>query len=91
MRGKDAERRAANSVREEKEMSWSKWAERVNEYLHLVDSLLSPDLVIIGGGVSKKSDKFFDHLDPPAPVVAATLLNQAGIVGAAMAAEPAST
>jgi polyphosphate glucokinase len=87
LRGKDAEKRASNSVREEKELSWSKWADRVNEYLHLVEALLSPDLFIIGGGVSKKSDKFFPHLDVDTPMVTAQLLNQAGIVGAAMAAE----
>ena len=88
VRGEDAEERAANSVREEKDLSWKKWAERVNEYLEVVEALLSPELFILGGGVSKKHDKFLPHLEIQTPVVPAQLLNQAGIVGAAMAAMP---
>jgi polyphosphate glucokinase len=85
VRGEDAEERAANSVREEKDLSWKHWAKRVDEYLEVVEDLFSPDLIIVGGGVSKKSDKFFPHLDIDTPIVPAELLNQAGIVGAAMA------
>lgn len=87
LRGKEAERRAANSVRDDKDLSWSKWGKRVSEYLNLLERLLSPDLFVIGGGVSKKADRFFPHLKVGTEVVAAQLLNQAGIVGAAMAAD----
>ncbi|HMQ28887.1 MAG TPA: ROK family protein, partial [Acidimicrobiales bacterium] len=83
--GHDAETRAAASVREEHEMSWKKWAERVDRYLEVVESLFSPELIIVGGGVSKKAEKFLPLLDIDTPVVPAQLLNEAGIVGAAMA------
>ena len=86
IRGKDAELRATDQVRVEKELSWEKWAGRVNEYLLRLEALLSPDLFIIGGGVSKKHDKFLPLLTTSAPVVPAQLLNDAGIVGAALAA-----
>jgi polyphosphate glucokinase len=82
----DAERFAAESVREHDELSWKKWAHRLQRYLALVERLLWPDLIIIGGGVSKKSDKFLPLLDLSTEVVAAQLLNDAGIVGAALAA-----
>jgi polyphosphate glucokinase len=87
MRGKDAEQRASERVREEKDLSWEKWAERVNEYMQYLEFLFSPDLFIFGGGVSKKHEKFFHYLNLRAPVVPATLLNDAGIVGAALAAK----
>ena len=74
---------ASAQAREKKDLSWKKWAKRVNKYLNYLDTLFSPDLYIIGGGVSKKSDKFFKHLKTGVPVVAAQLLNEAGIVGAA--------
>ena len=86
LRGKDAEQRAAARIREEKELSWGKWAERVQEYLTLVEGLLSPELIIVGGGVSKHGDKFLHHLSTHAEIVPAQLANSAGIVGAAMAA-----
>ncbi len=86
LHGKDAEMRASARVREEKELSWGKWAGRVQEYLDLVEALLSPDLIIIGGGASKHADKFLPQLDLRAEVAAARLANTAGIVGAAMAA-----
>jgi polyphosphate glucokinase len=83
----DAEHLAADSVREQDDLSWKDWAKRVEEYLLLVEALFSPDLFVIGGGVSKKSDKFFPHLtEVQTEVVAAQLLNEAGIVGAALAA-----
>jgi polyphosphate glucokinase len=87
--GKDAESRAADRVREAEDMSWEKWAGRVQTYLRTVEALLSPRLFIIGGGVSKKSDKFFPLIDVRTPMVAATLLNNAGIIGAAVTAEQA--
>ena len=87
--GREAEKHAAESVRERKELSWEKWGKRVDEYLRHLDMLLSPDLFIVGGGVSKKSAKFFPYLHTKAEVVPAQLLNEAGIVGAAVAAAEA--
>jgi len=84
--GKDAEARASERAREEGDLSWGKWAGRVDEYLDKMEELLSPDLIIIGGGISKKSDRFLPRLTLRARVVPAALLNDAGIVGAAMAA-----
>jgi len=86
IRGKDAEKRASEHAREEHDLSWGVWAGRVDEYLAHMEALLSPDLIIIGGGVSKKSGKFFPRLSGlRAKVVPAAMLNDAGIVGAAMA------
>lgn len=81
---------ASAQAREKKDLSWKKWAKRVNKYLNYLDTLFSPDLFIIGGGVSKKSDKFFKHIKTGVPVVAAQLLNEAGIVGAASLAAKAT-
>ncbi|MBX6384648.1 MAG: ROK family protein [Microbispora sp.] len=87
IRGKDAERRASDRVREEKDLSWKKWARRVEEYLGRMRDLLSPSLIVIGGGVSKKVDRFLPYVDlGDTPVVPAALRNEAGIIGAAMAA-----
>ena len=83
--GHDAESRAAASVREEHDLSWKKWAERVDRYLEVVEALFSPELIIVGGGVSKKADRFLPLLEIDTPIVPAQLLNEAGIVGAAMA------
>ena len=86
VRGKEAEKRASEIVREEHALSWGKWAGRVDEYLEHMEKLLSPKLIIIGGGISRKSDKFIPLLTGlRAAVVPATLHNDAGIVGAAMA------
>jgi polyphosphate glucokinase len=87
--GKDAEVRASDRAREADDMSWEKWAGRVQDYLRHVEALLSPRLFIIGGGVSKKSDRFFPLIDIRTPMVPATLLNNAGIIGAAVTAEQA--
>jgi polyphosphate glucokinase len=88
IRGKDAEKRASEHAREERDLSWGKWAGHVDEYLEHMEALLSPTLIIIGGGISKKSDKFLPLLTGlRAPVVPAKMLNDAGIVGAAMAAD----
>ncbi|MFI6816344.1 polyphosphate--glucose phosphotransferase [Nonomuraea sp. NPDC050328] len=86
LHGKDAEHRASDRVREEEDLSWEKWAGRVEEYLRHVAMLFSPSLIIIGGGVSKKAEKFLPHIRLDVPIVPAGLQNQAGIVGAAMAA-----
>jgi polyphosphate glucokinase len=83
--GHDAERRAASSARDRHDLSWEKWAERVQQYMAHIESLFSPDLFVVGGGVSKKADKWVPLLDLQAPVRPAQLLNNAGIVGAALA------
>jgi polyphosphate glucokinase len=88
IRGKDAEKRASEHAREAEDLSWGKWAGRVDEYLLHMEALLSPALIIIGGGISKKSDKFFPRLTGlRARLEAAALLNDAGVVGAAMACQ----
>ena len=89
IRGKDAEKRASEHAREEHDLSWGKWAGRVDEYLEEMERLLSPSLIIIGGGISKKSEKFLPLLTGlRARVVPAGMLNDAGIVGAAMTVGP---
>lgn len=87
LRGKDAEHRASDQARERHALSWEEWAGRVQEYLVHMQGLLWPSLIVIGGGVSKKAAKFLHRIDLGAtPVVPAVLLNNAGIVGAALAA-----
>jgi polyphosphate glucokinase len=83
--GLEAEKRAASIVREETKLSWKKWGRRVSKYLITMEQLLWPDLIIVGGGVSKKHEKFFPYLNAQTRVVPAEMRNQAGIVGAAMA------
>jgi polyphosphate glucokinase len=75
---------ASNSARERKDLSWSEWGAELNEYLNHLDLLLSPDLVILGGGVSKKFSKYKDYLNVSYEIVPASMLNNAGIIGAAM-------
>jgi polyphosphate glucokinase len=83
--GHDAEDRASDRARETDDLDWDKWAKRVERYLSHVEALLWPDLIIIGGGVSKKTDKWLPHVDVRTPVVPAELQNHAGIIGAAVA------
>ncbi|HEV7650517.1 MAG TPA: ROK family protein [Actinophytocola sp.] len=83
--GHDAETRAAASVKEDKDLSWAEWAGRVTRYVRGLEDLIWPDLIIAGGGVSKKADKWLPLLDVRTRVVAAELRNDAGIVGAAVA------
>ena len=90
VRGKAAEHRASEKVREDEDLSWHKWAKRLNEVLAHLEALVWPDLFIVGGGVSKKSEKFLPLLDTRAEIVPAQLLNEAGIVGAAFAARNAT-
>ena len=85
--GIEAERYASEAVRIVKELKWKEWGERLNLYLTTMESLLWPDLIILGGGVSEKLHKFSPMLTTAVPVVAASFLNQAGIVGAALFAE----
>ena len=84
--GHDAEKRAAASVKDEKDLSWEEWTHRVTRYLRTLEDLIWPDLVIAGGGVSKKADKWLPMLKVRTEVVPAALKNDAGIVGAAAAA-----
>lgn len=84
--GKPAERRASAQVRKNEELSWGRWAARLSEVLVAIEGLLWPDLFIIGGGISRKHDKFLPLLECRTPVLPAALGNDAGIVGAALAA-----
>ena len=84
--GEDAEKRAAAVAKEHEGLSYKQWAKRVQRYLSHVEKLFSPDLMVLGGGVSKNADKWVPLLDLRTPVKPAELLNNAGIVGAALAA-----
>ena len=86
-RGKPMERFAAAAVRKRARLTWPQWAARVNVYLAVVERLVSPDLIILGGGVSKKAEKWFRYLRTKAELVPARMHNEAGIVGAALAAD----
>ncbi|WP_026972251.1 polyphosphate--glucose phosphotransferase [Aliagarivorans marinus] len=79
-----AEHYASARVREQQDLSWKKWGKRFNTYLQRLEFLFSPDLMIIGGGASKKFDKYVEQFEVKSEVVPAQGLNQAGIVGAAM-------
>ncbi|MFP5347287.1 MAG: polyphosphate--glucose phosphotransferase [Actinomycetes bacterium] len=81
--GHDAESRAADSARDREDLSWKEWAARLRRYYTVVENLLWPDLFVVGGGVSKKHEKFLPLLDIRTPIVPATLRNAAGNVGAA--------
>jgi len=85
--GYDAETRAAGRLREEGELSWSRWTKRVDRYLHALEGLFWPNLIVVGGGISKNWDKFGPQLTTRTTVVPAELRNSAGIIGAAMASE----
>jgi polyphosphate glucokinase len=87
IRGRDAESRASEHAKELHDLSWGKWAGHVEEYLQHMEAMLSPDLIIVGGGISKASEKWVPRLAGiRARIVPAAMLNDAGIVGAAMAA-----
>ena len=86
MHGRDAEQRASDAARQRDELSWKKYAKRLNRYLAAMERLFWPDLFIVGGGISKESDKYIPLLKIATPVIPAQFLNEAGIVGAALAA-----
>lgn len=87
LHGHDAEKHASTKAKDDEELSWHHWAHRVQKYLKHVEMLFSPELFIIGGGVSRKADKFLPLIEGVrAEMVPAQLQNNAGIVGAAMAA-----
>ncbi|WP_328396952.1 ROK family protein [Streptomyces sp. NBC_00390] len=87
LHGHDAEKRASTKAKESEDLTWEHWARRVQKYLAHVEMLFSPELFVIGGGVSRKADKFLPLIEGVrAEIVPAELQNNAGIVGAAMAA-----
>jgi polyphosphate glucokinase len=90
IRGKDAEARASANARDDRKLSWADWAKLVDEYLLYLERLFSPDLFIIGGGVSERAGRFVPLLTVQAPVVPAAMGNDAGIAGAAIYALSAS-
>ena len=84
LHGKSAERFVSSSARKRRDLSWDKWGRELNAYIGTLEQILWPELIIIGGGVSSKSRKFFKFLKPRAKLVPAKFLNEAGIVGAAL-------
>ncbi len=87
IRGKDAEHRASDAARKEQDLDWKAYGKKLNEFLQEMERLIWPDLIIVGGGISKKSEEFFKYLKLDAKIVPAQMLNNAGIVGAALGAE----
>src|SRR6476661_7922049 len=84
--GHDAEKRAASSVKDVEGLTYPEWAKRLTIYYRTLEKLFSPELFVVGGGVSKKADKFLPLVDIDTEIIPATLLNAAGIVGAALCA-----
>lgn len=91
MRGDIAEKYASNSARVKNNLSWKKWGKRLNKYLKYIESILHPDLIILGGGVSKYHTEFFPYIKCKTSIKAAKLRNQAGIVGSACSARYLAT
>lgn len=90
--GRDAETHASSGVFERENLGWNEWASRLQRYFSHLEMLFSPDIFIVGGGISKKSKKFLPLIETRAPIVAAELQNTAGIVGSALlAAQDAGT
>jgi polyphosphate glucokinase len=83
----DAELMASDAARKRDELSWKKWSKNLDTYLTSLEALIWPDLIILGGGVSKKHDKFVPHLTVQAEILIAETFNEAGIIGAALAAK----
>ena len=86
--GREAELWAADRIRKVEDLSWKKWARRIEEYFQKMEALLWPDLIVVGGGVSKKSERFLPRIETRTKVVPAEMLNNAGIAGAALAYVP---
>ena len=84
--GVEAEWIASDAARKREKLSWKKWGRRFDQYLHTMEKLLWPDLIILGGGISKKYEEFLPYITVQAEVVPAKMLNEAGIVGAAVGA-----
>jgi polyphosphate glucokinase len=85
--GREAEEYCSDATRKNEDLSWEAWGERFNEYLVYMEKLLYPDIFVIGGGVSKKMDRFSNTIKVSTPVLPAQLLNEAGLIGAAVAAK----
>ncbi len=85
--GMEGESYASDAVRKNLNLSWQEWAKRFNEYLVYLNKLFYPDLIIIGGGASKKGEKYMEYLNVDTDIVTATLRNHAGIIGAALSVE----
>lgn len=83
LHGKSAEHFVSAAARKRRDLSWKDWGKELGDYIHTLENMLWPELIIIGGGISAKSDKFFRHVKPRARMVPAQMLNEAGIVGAA--------
>ncbi len=81
--GNDYEQKASAGAREREDLPWDKWAKRLQRYFSAIEALLWPDLFIVGGGVSRRAEKFLPMVTLNTPIVPATLLNEAGIAGAA--------
>lgn len=81
--GHDAESRAAYSAKEREDLDWAHWSKRLTKYYRTVEFLFSPDLFVVGGGVSKHWDEFGDQIDIDTKIVPAVHRNNAGILGAA--------
>ena len=91
IKGEDAEKRAAYSAKERDDLDWAQWAKRLQRYYRHVEFLFSPELLIVGGGVSKHHEDFLPLLELETPIVPAVQRNNAGILGAAwLAAQPAT-
>jgi len=86
VKGREGESFASDAARKKEDLSWKEWAERANEYLQALDALFWPDLFIIGGGISNKPEKWLPYIKTRARVAIAALRNEAGIIGAALAA-----
>ncbi|MHB1534838.1 MAG: polyphosphate--glucose phosphotransferase [Acidimicrobiales bacterium] len=84
--GADAETRASSAARDREDLSWERWAKRLQRYFEALERYLWPSLFVVGGGVSRKADRFLPLLDLRTPIVAAQLRNEAGIVGSALLA-----
>nr|WP_181310069.1 ROK family protein [Nocardioides campestrisoli] len=89
--GRVAEQHAANSIRERDDLSWPEWAERLTVYYRTLERLFTPELFVVGGGVSQQSEEFLPLIEIETEIVPATLRNRAGIIGAALAASRAAS
>jgi polyphosphate glucokinase len=83
-KGDAAEKHVAASIRDREDLSWHKWGKRLSEYVSVLETVIWPELIIVGGGVSAKHEKFFKYIKTRAKLVPAEFYNQAGIVGAAL-------
>jgi polyphosphate glucokinase len=90
IRGKIAETRSSAAARVRRRRSWKRWAADLDEHIDLIETLFSPRLIVLGGGISKRTEKFVAYLTATAPIVPAALRNDAGIIGAALLAQERS-